>query len=62
MYLSGSKFLANLTPRNKRFFKVKPEFKFLDHTYNLLTIKRSIIFGGEKVAFFCLLFFLSSFF
>ena len=31
MYLYGSGFLANLTPPNKQFFKVKLEFKSRDH-------------------------------
>ena len=52
MYLSGSKFLANLTPQNKRFFKVKPVFKFLDHTYNLLTIKKVLYLEEKKLRFF----------
>ena len=31
MYLSGLAFLANLTPPNKQFFKLKSESKSLDH-------------------------------
>ena len=33
-YLPGSAFLANLTPQNKQYFKVKSEFKSRDHVFN----------------------------
>ena len=49
-YISGSAFFANLTPINKRPFKVKSEFKSLYLIYK--KYRKFIIFGGLKVAFF----------
>ena len=53
MYLSKAAFLANLTPPNKQSFKVKSEFRSHDHVFNSQAIRKFIIFGGGKVAFFC---------
>ena len=39
MDLSGSAFLANLTPPNKQSFKLKSELKPRDHVSNSETIK-----------------------
>ena len=35
IYISGSAFLANLTPPNRQCFKVKLEFKSRDHASNV---------------------------
>ena len=56
-YLSGSAFLANLTPSNKQSFKVKSEFKSRNHVSNSQAIKAIIIWTSKN----CCLFVLSSF-
>ena len=48
-HLYGWDFLANLTPPNKQWFKVKREFKSCGPASNLQTIE-NFIFGG--IAFF----------
>ena len=44
MYLSGSAFLAYVTPPNKQSFKVKSKLKSHDHVSNSQVIKIFIVF------------------
>ena len=51
-YLSRSAFLANLTPENRQFFKVKSESNSHGHDSNSETIKKFIILLEVQVGGF----------